>query len=213
MTTKPRVTESGRVPATSGIVLAGGASRRMGGRNKALLKIGRVTIVERVVNTLATIFPEVIVITNTPDAFAFLGLPMFGDLRVGRGSLGGLYTGLSVCSMEHGFLVASDMPFLSRESIEHMLWLIDDNDVVVPRTSGGLEPLHAVYSRRCIPSIETLLDAGDLKIVNFFPNVKVREVHEEELIPSDPRLLFTMNVNRPEDLEAAQALARELDGE
>ncbi len=154
----------------------------MGGLNKALLKVGRVTIVERVVDTLAAIFPEVIVITNTPDNFAFLGLPMFRDLRRGQGSLGGLYTGLTVCSMDHGFLVACDMPFLSGKTIEHMLSLIEDNDVVVPRLTGGLEPLHAVYSRRCLPHIAALLDAGDLKIINFFPHVKVREVPEEDLI-------------------------------
>jgi molybdopterin-guanine dinucleotide biosynthesis protein A len=213
MTLKSRVSRSEVSSQVSAILLAGGASRRMGGRNKALLKVGRVTIVERVVNTLAPIFPEVIVITNSPDDFAFLGLPMFRDLRRGMGSLGGLYTGLTACSMDHGFLVACDMPFLSGKTIEHMLSLIEDNDVVIPKLSGGLEPLHAVYSRRCLPGIAALLDAGDLKIINLFPEVKVREVPEEDLARFDPRLLFAMNVNTPEGLNNAQALARELDGE
>jgi molybdenum cofactor guanylyltransferase len=213
MTLKSCVSGTEISPKVSAILLAGGASRRMGGLNKALLKVGRVTIVERVVHALSGIFPEVMVITNTPDDFAFLGLPMFRDLRRGFGSLGGLYTGLTVSTMDHGFLVACDMPFLSAKAIEHMLALIEDNDVVIPRLSGGLEPLHAVYSRRCVPHIGALLDAGDLKIINVFPHVKVREVPEEDLIRLDPRLLFAMNVNTPEALSNAQALARELDGE
>jgi len=185
----------------------------MGGRNKALLQVGNVTIVERVVHTLSPIFAEVILITNTPDAFAFLGLPVFGDLRVGKGSLGGLYTGLTVCSTEHAFLVACDMPFLSGKSIEYMLSVVDDHDVVIPRVLGELEPLHAIYSRRCLPHIGALLDVGDLKISNFLHQVNVREVAEEELRRFDPRLLFIMNVNRPEELSAAQALAQEVDAE
>jgi len=185
----------------------------MGGQTKALLKVGRVTMVERVTDTLKAIFPEVIVITNTPEKFAFLGLPMFKDLERGQGSLGGLYTGLSACSHDHGFLVACDMPFLSGKTIAYMTSLIEDNDVVVPRISGYWEPLHAIYSRRCLPHIRALLEVRDLAIVNFFPKVKVREAQEEDIIRLDPRLLFAMNVNTPEALNEAQALARELDGD
>ncbi len=184
----------------------------MGGLNKALLKVGRFTIVERVVDALSPLFPEVLVITNTPDQFAFLGLPMFKDLRRGQGSLGGLYTGLTLSTMDHAFLVACDMPFLSGKTIAHMLSLIEDNDVVIPRLAGGLEPLHAVYSRRCLPHIGALLDAGDLKILDFLMHVKVREVPEDDLTHLDPRLLFAINVNTPQALTDAQALARELDG-
>jgi molybdopterin-guanine dinucleotide biosynthesis protein A len=208
-----RVSERGHSLPVSAILLAGGASRRMGGLNKALLKVGRVTIVERVAHTLASIFSEVVVITNTPEAFAFLGLPMHPDLKLGQGSLGGLYTGLTVCSTGHGFLAACDMPFLCKGCIEHMVTLIDRNDVVIPRVRGWLEPLHAIYSSSCLPHIKESLDAGNLQINSFFPKVQVREVDDNELGRYDPQFLFTVNVNRPEDLNTAQEIARKLDQE
>ncbi|MBI5571782.1 MAG: molybdenum cofactor guanylyltransferase [Desulfomonile tiedjei] len=198
-------------PSVSGIILAGGASRRMGGVNKALLRIRGRSIVERVRDLLAGIFPEVIVITNSPEEFAFLGLPMFSDLMPGKGSLGGLYTGLKACTGTHGFLVGCDMPFLHREVMLHMGRLIGDHDVVIPKIGGHWEPLHAIYSRRCLPVVEEVLDRGELRIFSFFDYVNVCEVPDTDLARFDSRFLFAMNVNTPEDLARARALAEELE--
>jgi molybdopterin-guanine dinucleotide biosynthesis protein A len=193
-----------RVASMSGILLAGGQSRRMGGVNKALLEVGGIRIVERTASVLGHVFQEVLVITNSPDDFRFLRLPMLGDVVPGHGSLGGLYTGLRACKGDYGFLAACDMPFLSTDVIRHVAGLVEGFDVVVPRVSGMLEPLHAAYSRNCLPYIEDLLQHEDLKILNFYDKVKVREVPEEDLLPLDPRLRFIMNVNSPEDLRRAR---------
>ena len=147
------------MPSASGIILAGGESRRMGGVNKALLEVGGQRIVERVAAILGRIFEEVIVITNSPEEYDFLGLPMFTDLRPGYGSLGGLYTGLHRCGGAHGFIAACDMPFLVESVIRHLVGLAEGHDVIVPRLRGYLEPLHAIYGRGCIPYIEELMDA------------------------------------------------------
>jgi molybdopterin-guanine dinucleotide biosynthesis protein A len=184
--------------------MAGGESRRMGGVNKALLEVGGSRIVERAASALCHVFPEVLLITNSPDDFQFLGLPMFKDLVPGRGSLGGLYTGLSACKGDYGFLAACDMPFLSEDVIRNMLNMVEGFDVVVPRISGWLEPLHAIYSRGCLPYIEELFQHEDLKILNFFDKAKVREVSEKELRLFDPELRFIMNLNTPEDLQRAR---------
>ena len=85
----------------------------MGGINKALLQVGGHHLIERVTTVLSRIFDDVILITNSPEEFGFLGFPMFRDLIPGSGSLGGLYTGLSECKGECGFFVACDMPFLN----------------------------------------------------------------------------------------------------
>ena len=193
----------------SGILLAGGRSRRMGGGAKALLSIGGRSIIERVSDVLREIFAHNIVVTNSPKDFEFLGFPMFGDLIPGRGSLGGLYTGLKLCERDYGFLVACDMPFLNREAILYMAERAQDHDVVIPRVSGLLEPLHAIYSRRCLPYIEELLAEEDLKIIHLFQNVNVLEISEEELKVFDPHLLFIMNVNTPDDLRKARELVRD----
>ena len=191
----------------SGILLAGGQSRRMGRVNKALLDVGGVRIVERVARAIKQAFDEILLITNTPEEFGFLGLPMLPDIRPGYGALGGLYTGLRACRSAYGFLVACDMPFLDVRVIRHMVALVGRHDIVIPRVAGLLQPLHAIYSGECIEPIERLMAADDRKIPDFFHEVDVLEVPETVLAPFDPTLRFVMNINRIEDLERARALA------
>jgi molybdenum cofactor guanylyltransferase len=176
----------------------------MGGVNKALLEVGGSRIIARTASALCHVFEEVLVITNSPDDFQFLGLPMLRDVVPGRGSLGGLYTGLRACKGDYGFLAACDMPFLSVAVIRYIANSVEGFDVVVPRISGMLEPLHAAYSRECLPHIEELLQHDDLRIFNLYDKVKVREVPEADLVPLDPDLGFIVNVNTPEDLERAR---------
>ncbi|MFH1114748.1 MAG: molybdenum cofactor guanylyltransferase [Pseudomonadota bacterium] len=193
----------------SGIILAGGGCRRMGGINKALLRVGGRPIVERAAEVLKGVFPEVLLITNSPEEYEFLGLPMFRDLIPGRGALGGLYTALNKCSYDSVFLVGCDMPFLNRGIVSCMAAMAtaEEHDILVPRVNNKLQPMHAVYSRRCISAIEQYMDRPDLRILNFFPRVDVREVPEQDFCPYDPLFRFVMNINTPQDLERAREMA------
>jgi molybdopterin-guanine dinucleotide biosynthesis protein A len=137
---------------------------------------------------------------------------MFRDKIPGAGSLGGLYTGLSVTTADYGFLAACDMPFILAGPIKHLLNSIDDHDVVIPRVQGFLEPLHAVYSRRCLPFIEELLAQGNLRIIDFLDTVDVLEIPDEDLKRFDPELRFIVNLNTPEQLQQARKTALKLDG-
>jgi len=212
MNPNPPSRREGTSDSISGILLAGGKSRRMGGVNKALLKVGGRRIIERAADALTRVFGEVIVITNTPDDFSFLGLPLFQDVRPGLGSLGGLYTGLKVCSGNALFLVACDMPFVNTVIIDHMMLVSRGHDVTIPRIGGWLEPMHAIYSRRCLPYVERLLDNRDLKIINLFHSVDVLELDEEQFRHLDPDFHFIMNLNTPEDLQRARQIAILVDG-
>ena len=182
----------------------------MGGINKALLEVGGLRLIERVATVVSRVFEEVVVITNSPENFGFLGLPMFRDLVPGTGALGGLYTGLTVCKGEWGFLVACDMPFLNEQVISRMVDLIDGHDVIVPKIGGRLEPMHAIYSKRCLPHVQQLINAGGLRIFDFYAQVDALEVPEEELAVFDGELRFLMNLNTPVQLEAARRIALEL---
>jgi molybdopterin-guanine dinucleotide biosynthesis protein A len=193
----------------TGIILAGGKSRRMGGINKALLRVGRHRIIERVCKAVLEVMNNAMIITNAPDDFAFLGLPMFPDIHPNTGSLGGLYTGLKHCTDEPGFLVACDMPFLDPQIMRTMIDLIDGYDVVIPNVDGGLQPLHAIYSKNCTPLIADFLLRGNYKIIDFLDQVKVREVPEDFLKRFDPTFRFVMNINNPEDLAKALYIDRE----
>ena len=193
----------------TGVVQAGGKSTRMGGNPKALIELGGRSIVERVVAALTPAVDDVLVVTNTPELYAFLGLPMVADVYPDHGSLGGIYSGLRAAG-EIAFTVACDMPFLHPEVVRLVVERAGEGDVVIPRVGEQLEPMHAAYSQTCLPPIEARLRAGRLKIVGFFDDVRVVEIGAAEVARfRDPAIAF-MNVNTPDELERARALVAEL---
>jgi molybdenum cofactor guanylyltransferase len=205
MTETPLSVQSQASKHVVGILLAGGKSRRMRGANKALVEIDGVPIVKRVASALAQVLEQTIVITNSPQDFKFLNLPMFPDIIPCSGSLGGLYTGLTACQGRRGLLIACDMPFLKVSVIRYMVNLAHKADIVIPRIHEKLEPLHAIYSPACLPHIAELLHRSDLKIANFFDKVDVLEVPARDLAVFDPDFQFIVNVNSPEDLQKARS--------
>ncbi len=193
----------------TGVIQAGGRSRRMGGRPKALLELGGRRIIERVLAAVAPAVDDVLVVTNTPELYDFLGLPMVPDAYPEGGALGGIFTGLKAAAGEAALAVACDMPFLRAEVARLVVARAGEADVVIPRVGGQLETMHAVYRKSCLGPMEERLRAGQLKIVGFFEAVRVLEIPEAELAPfGDPAVLF-MNVNTPEELARARALAGE----
>ncbi len=183
----------------TGIVLAGGKSNRYG-RNKALVEMDGIRLIERVIGVVEPIFEHLLIITNTPQDYAYLKLPMVEDLIKGLGPLGGIFTGLQTISDEAGFFVACDMPFLNGELIHHMADVMEDFDAVVPKVDWKIETLHAIYTKRCIPTIKELIDNRDYQIFNFFQKVRVRYLSESEIRGFDPEMRSFFNINRPEEL-------------
>jgi molybdopterin-guanine dinucleotide biosynthesis protein A len=183
----------------------------MGGFPKALLSLGGRRIIDRVVEVLRAVTREVLVVTNTPDLYAGLGLPMVPDVFPEGGALGGIYAGLRAAPGEAAFTVACDMPFLSPAVARLVVDRAGEADVVIPRVAGQWETLHACYAKACLPAMRARLQAGRLKIVGFFGDVRVVEVAEAEVARfRDPVVVF-MNVNTPEELARARSLAGELD--
>jgi molybdopterin-guanine dinucleotide biosynthesis protein A len=195
----------------TGVIQAGGKSTRMGGEPKALMELGGRRIIERVVAAVAPAVDDLLIVTNTPERYAFLGIAMVGDVYAEHGALGGIYSGLKSAPGEAAFTVACDMPFVCTDVVRLVIERGADVDVVVPRVGGQLETLHALYRKTCLAPIEARLAARQLKIVGFFPDVRVCEVDEADIARyGDPARLF-MNVNTPEELARARALAAELD--
>jgi molybdopterin-guanine dinucleotide biosynthesis protein A len=183
----------------SGVILAGGKSSRYG-KNKALEKIDGVPLIERVVSVMGSVFEHLIVITNTPDDYGYLNLPMYGDLIRGLGPIGGIYTGLSVIPNNFGFFVACDMPLLNQGLIRHMTENRAEFDVVVPRIKGMMETLHAIYGKGCVPAIKNLIASGEYQTVRIFKDLSVRYIDEDEIRSIDPGLRSFININRPQEL-------------
>jgi molybdopterin-guanine dinucleotide biosynthesis protein A len=198
--------------AVTGIVLAGGMSRRLG-RDKAVETIEGRTLISRVLDSLSHVTQELVVVVNNHEREEELALPdsvvVAVDIYPDTGSLGGIFTGLSASSNQWGFVVACDMPFLNLELLEYLLSQRGGHDVVVPVMDHRPEPTHAAYSRVCLPAIETRLRANDLKITKFFDDVRAKHVSQRRVEEIDPGGLSFFNVNTEEDLTRARMLAGE----
>ncbi len=193
--------------SSTGVIQAGGKSTRMGGAPKALAEVGGRTVIERVVAALAPVLDDILIVTNTPDRYAFLGLPMVPDVFPDHGSLGGIYSGLRAARGATAFTVACDMPFLHPDVVRLVVERAAEADVVVPRVGDQLETMHAAYGKACLPHMEERLRAGQLRIVGFFDRVRVLEVPEATVAPiRAPEIVF-MNVNTPDELAHARQLA------
>jgi molybdopterin-guanine dinucleotide biosynthesis protein A len=200
-------TQSGLEAPASIIILAGGQSQRLG-RDKSLLPVGGEPLLARTVRRLAPLSDDLIVVTNHPNRYEPLGLPvrLIPDERRGVGSLMGIYSGLRAARHGLALAVGCDMPFLNVALLRYMLGLAPGYDVVIPRLEGFVEPLHAVYSQACQAPMERLLAAGRRQIIAFFGQVQVRHVEEDEIDRFDPQRLSFVNVNTPENWAEVQAI-------
>ena len=187
----------------TGIILAGGKSQRMG-KNKAFMDSGGIPLFERVYRIFREIFSEIIIVANDVLPFERYEAILRRDIILGKGALGGLYTGLFHSSNYHAFCSACDMPFLNPRVIKYMGKERDEYDVIVPKTHDGLHPLHAIYSKKCLNPMSQSLNRNDLKIVNFFQQVRVRYIEEMEIREFDPDMRSVINVNTAEEMEAVR---------
>ena len=191
-------------------LIAGGKSSRMG-RDKAFVPLAGKPIIERILERTADLGQaETILITNRPQAYAHLGLPMFTDILPEKGALGGIYTAIARSAHPYTLALACDMPFVNAHLLRYMLSLRDADDgpwdVIVPRVNGHPQGLHAIYARTCLGPIRVQLETGNLRVIGFYDAVRVRHLAPAEYAPLDPRGLSFFNVNTPEDLQTAESL-------
>jgi molybdopterin-guanine dinucleotide biosynthesis protein A len=188
----------------TGVVLAGGASRRMG-RNKALLELDGTPLIELVIERLGQACDEVLVVAGDPHPYAGLGARPVEDRFPDVGVLGGIHAGLDAAVHPLAVIVGCDMPFLDPHLLRAFGAWAEGYDVAVYRHQGYVEPLHGAYRRTCLPAVEAAIRAGRRRIISFFPRVRVRYVTPEEVTAVDPQAHSFRNVNTPEEWRAARA--------
>ncbi|MFC2017483.1 molybdenum cofactor guanylyltransferase [Chloroflexota bacterium] len=187
------------------IVLAGGKSLRLG-RSKALETIGGKSLIECVVEQLRPLASQILIVTSREqsDLPVAYKAEILVDIYPNKGPIGGIYTGLLASQSSHSVVVACDMPFVNVELLRYMIELSPGFDAVVPRLGEGkVEPLHAVYSRRCLDNMKTQLEHDQLEIRRFLDTVYVRYVELAECQRLDPQLLTFFNINYQSDLDQA----------
>ena len=193
----------------TGVILAGGKSRRMG-EDKRFLTVGAATLLDRCRSTMMSIFPEVLIVTaQDSPPLEGNGCRVYQDLIPDCSSLGGLYTGLKMAPGSRIFVVACDMPFLNEEMIRFFINRDPEADVVMGRLPSGLQPLHAVYGKGALAILERMAHARHLKIQDVVsePSLRITVVDAAEWAHIDPTSHSFQNVNTPADLLAARAEA------
>ncbi len=195
---RSKIGSSGKVPGVTGVILAGGASSRMGS-DKSLLLYRNGRIIDGVYRAMTELFQEVILVTNTPRLYPFLPCRKVADIYADKGMLAGIHAGLTASTHDAVFVAACDMPQLQGELIRHLTTLSEGVDLVIPSTPGGFEPLHALYGKGCLPSLERLLQIEHQGIFSLLPQVRVREVPTEEVALFDREFASFVNINTPDD--------------
>jgi len=196
---------------TSCVILAGGKSLRLG-YDKVLEEINSKSLLERAISRVEPLCKDIIVVTAEKRALPQLSshsrLKIVADIFPGKGSLGGIYTGLVTSDLFYNLVIACDMPFLTQPLLSYMIGVSNGFDFVIPRVKNLFEPLHAVYSQNCIAPLESMLKRDRKVIIELFDFVKVKYVEDEEVGRFDPQHLSFFNINTKEDLELARKLAR-----
>ncbi len=192
----------------TGVILSGGLSTRFNGRNKAFIRVGGRRVLDRLYVIFSELFNEIILVTNDPMQFVEWDLKIVTDIYPVRSSLTGIHTGLFYMKNQFAFFSACDTPFLEKSLVEVLLENIDrNNDIIMPETSAGMEPLCAVYSKRCLDAAEHHIKQNKFKIQRALRRHRLKKITENVLRSKDPELRSFFNINTPEDLAKAEEMA------
>ena len=175
---------------------------------KALLTLGDSTLIETVISRLQPIFRRVLVVARDPKGLGDLDAEVVTDQRMERGPLVGVAAGLTSSDAPWCFVAGCDMPFLHPEVIRRMAQNLDNCDVLAPMVDGHLQPLHAFYSRRCLPIANRLLDYGVTSLQAIFPSCNVRPIESDVFLEFDPDLLSFRDLDTADDYNAALKLVQ-----
>lgn len=196
-----------QIDQVAGVILAGGKSSRFGS-NKALALHCGTTLIQGISQRLAGLFPETLLVTNTPEAYDFLGWPMTADLYQGFGPLAGIHAALLKVSQPRIFVCGCDMPLVNPELARFLCELPGDHEVALPWLPEGPEPLYAVYSKTALPVIEEHLSQTRCKISTLYEKLRIRKVMTEEILQILPDLNTFQNINHQHDLARLAAMGQ-----
>jgi molybdenum cofactor guanylyltransferase len=185
-------------------ILAGGKSTRMG-RDKATIKIGEKPLIRLVYEKAKEVFDDVIIISKLHNTIEGINAPVLGDVVPFGNSMTGIVSALLYSETPYTFVVACDMPFLSTEAFGYMINEATGEDVIIPKTNSGFEPLHAIYNRTCIAHFLRLIGQNRLKVTGVLPFVSVKELKEQPCFFKNRSAVFT-NINAMNDLSMVEAV-------
>jgi molybdopterin-guanine dinucleotide biosynthesis protein A len=194
----------------SGIILAGGRSKRMG-TDKALLPLpdryARRNFLEQLIHELEYCCSEVFVVVRDQEQasrYTNVDAEIVLDSIPGGGPLIGLASGLRASSTDSAILIAVDMPFVTSQLLAFMILHYQDGVMLVPLVNGYPQVTLAIYPRSILPIIDDLIRQGSRDLRSLLDVAPVSYMDGEELRLVDPQLQSFVGVNTPEELRQAR---------
>ncbi len=185
-------------------ILAGGASSRMG-RDKATLLIKNRPLIGYVYDRVKDVFEDIMIISNNKELSNGINAPVIKDIVPIQSTMTGIATALIHTQKPYVFVVACDMPNLSREGILYLMENAQGEDIIIPKTEKGYEPLHAIYSRACIPYMLRLIERREFRISSIFPYLNVKVLDDSPVFQKNHMPVF-VNINTMEDIKIIENL-------
>ncbi|WP_099158306.1 molybdenum cofactor guanylyltransferase [Virgibacillus ndiopensis] len=188
-----------------GVILSGGKSSRMG-KTKSLLPLHNKSVIEHIALELSKFVDDLVVATNEPAKYTFLGLPMFTDRYTNKGPLAGIETGIYHTNADFYFFAACDMPFINQQVYNFLVDQLKDFDAVIPVYENTMHPLTGIYKRSVLPNIQQQLDRDDRKVKKLFDYINVNYVSHYDTISDEILQRHFFNMNYPAQYEQAKIL-------
>lgn len=190
-------------------IQAGGQSRRMGW-DKGLMPLAGKPLIEHMLVQVDGLGDEILLTTNQPQDYAYLGLHMVSDPVPFEGALRGIHTSLTAARGDVVLVLACDMPFVSRSLLVHLLSLASRADIIIPKHGDYYEPLQAVYHKQvCLPAVKDIMVSGEKRIISLLSMVQFLTIGKKDISRFDPNGLSFFNVNTLEDLARAEQILAE----
>ena len=180
----------------TGIILAGGKSKRMG-TDKAFIKLNGKTLLKHSIELIKPFCNSLLISSNNPDHEKF-GYKIIPDKFPNCGPIGGIYSCLKKSEPDWSFVISVDSAFVEPEFIKFLISEINEFEAVVPIHTKGKEPLIALYHKNCLVEIEKMIQSGDFKMHNLLNVIETKFVDAQNWVDKYPQLF--RNLNRPEDL-------------
>ena len=187
-----------KIAGVTGIILAGGESRRMGS-NKAVLEVDGERMIEAVYHRMADLFEEVMLVTNNPATYDFIPCRKVVDIFPDMGPMSGIHAALQACRTPRIFVAACDMPTMNPRLVRNLCAEPGSFDSVVPETPDGLEPLHSVYAQSGFERMQKMLENDERSMLTFLKRASTRIIPRDTVARIDPGFSSFRNINTPED--------------
>ena len=178
------------------------------GRDKAQIPWGADTLLTHTIEQMKRVSDDVFVV----GAVKANSLPVtvLPDKEAGLGPLAGIHAALSHSPTDWNLILAVDLPLITSEMLTWLAHYRTDASeaAIVPRVKSRLQPLCAVYHRDLLPEVERALASRESSIHRLLERLSTRIIEEDQLIANGFAPETFLNVNTPEDLERARALAK-----